>query len=61
MDIKNFTARHMPQEVVEAVGSNRAKVASKMASTAAARLDRNNQFFYEPAHVYRASSWSAKK
>ena len=56
MDIKNFTARHMPQEVVEAVGSDRAKVASKMASTAAARLDRNNQFFYEPAHVYRPSS-----
>ena len=61
MDIKNFTARHMPQEVVQAVGSDRAKVASKMASAAAERLDRNNQFFYEPAHVYRPGSWSAKK
>ena len=61
MDIKNFTARHMPQEVVEAVGSDRAKVASKMASAAAERLDRNNQFFCEPAHVYRPGSWSAKK
>ena len=61
MDIKNFTTRHMPQEVVQAVGSDRAKVASKMASTAAARLDRNNQFFDEPAHVYRPGSWSAKK
>ena len=61
MDIKNFTARHMPQEVVEAVGSDRAKVASKMASTAAARLDRNNLFFYEPAHVYRPSSKDTKK
>ena len=61
MDIKNFTARPMPQEVVEAVGSDRAKLASKMASTAAARLDRNNQFFYEPAHVYRPGSWSPKK
>ena len=61
MGIKNFTARHMPQEVVEAVGSDRAKVASKMASAAAERLDRNNQFFYEPAHVYRPGSWSPKK
>ena len=61
MDIKNFTTRHIPQEVVQAVGSDRAKVASKMASAAAERLDRNNQFFYEPAHVYRPGSWSAKK
>ena len=61
MDIKNFTARQMPQEVIEAVGSDRAKVASKMASTAAARLDRNNEFFHEPAHVYHPGNWSIKK
>ena len=51
MDIKNFAKRYMPKEVIEAVGSDRAEVAIKMASTAAARVDRNNEFFYEPAHV----------
>ena len=61
MDIKNFAKRYMPKEVIEAVGSDRAEVAIKMASTAAARLDRNNEFFYEPAHVYRPGNWSAKK
>ena len=45
MDIKNFAKRYMPKEVIEAVGSDRAEVAIKMASTAAARLDRNNEFF----------------
>ena len=61
MAIKNFTERHMPKEVIEAVGWDRTEVASKMASTAAARLDRNNEFFYEPAHVYHPGNWSAKK
>ena len=61
MDIKNFAERNMPKEVIEAVGWDRTEVASKMASTAAARLDRNNEFFYEPAHVYRPGNWSAKK
>ena len=60
MDIKNFAKRYMPKEVIEAVGSDRAEVALKMASTAA-RLDRNNEFFYEPAHVYHPGNWSAKK
>ena len=36
MDIKNFAERYMPQEVNEAVGSDKAEVAIKMASTAAA-------------------------
>ena len=61
MDIKNFAERNMPKEVIDAVGSDRAEVASKMASAAAARLDRNNEFFYEPAHVYHPGNWSAKK
>ena len=61
MDIKNFAERYMPKEVIEAVGSDRAEVASKMASTAAARLDRNHEFFYEPAHVYQPGNWSAEK
>ena len=61
MDIKNFAKRYMPKEVIEAVGLDRAEVAIKMASTAAARLDRNNEFFYEPAHVYQPGHWSAKK
>ena len=61
MDIKNLAERYMPKEVIEAVGSDRTEVASKIASTAAARLDRNNEFFYEPAHVYRPGNWSAKK
>ena len=61
MDIKNLAERYMPKEVIEAVGSHRAEVAIKMASMAAARLDRNNEFFYEPAHVYNPGNWSAKK
>lgn len=61
MDIKNFAERNMPKEVIDAVGSDRAEVASKMAGAAAARLDRNNEFFYEPAHVYNPGNWSAKK
>ena len=61
MDIKNLAERYMPKEVIEAVGSHRAEVAIKMASTAAARLDRNNEFFSEPAHVYQPGNWSAKR
>ncbi|MAZ98465.1 MAG: hypothetical protein CMM39_03425 [Rhodospirillaceae bacterium] len=61
MDNKNLISRHMPEEIKQAVGADRAEVAIKMANAAAQRLDRDNQIFEEPSHVYRAVSWVAKK
>ena len=61
MDNKNSVSRHIPEEIKQAVGADRAEVAIKMANAAAQRLDRDNQIFQEPSHVYRAVSWGAKK
>jgi hypothetical protein len=56
MDNKNLISRHMPEEIKQAVGADRAEVAIKMANAAAQRLDRDNQISEEPSHVYRAVS-----
>jgi hypothetical protein len=61
MDYKDSNSRDLPEEIKRAVGIDRAKVASEIASKAAQRLDRDNQLHHEPSHVYRAVSWSVKK
>lgn len=51
----------LPRDVARAVGPERAKAAGDMARAAAKRLDRDNHWTQEPAHVYRAVSWRASK
>jgi hypothetical protein len=61
MGNKDSNSRDLPEEIKRAVGIDRAKAASEIASKAAQRLDRENQLHQEPSHVYRAVSWSVKK
>ncbi len=49
----------LPDMVVKAVGSERAKKAGDAARLAVSRMDRDNHWSQEPAHVYRAASWKA--
>ncbi len=49
----------LPEAVARAVGPERAKKAGEAARTAIGRLDRDNHWSQEPAHVYRAASWKA--
>lgn len=49
----------LPEAVVKAVGPERAKKAGDAARLAVSRMDRDNHWTQEPAHVYRAASWSA--
>lgn len=49
----------LPEAVAKAVGQERAKKAGDAARLAVSRLDRDNHWSQEPAHVYRATSWKA--
>jgi hypothetical protein len=49
----------LPDKVVKAVGPERAKKAGDAARLAVSRMDRDNHWSQEPAHVYRATSWKA--
>jgi hypothetical protein len=49
----------LPEAVAKAVGPERAKKAGDAARLAVSRLDRDNHWTQEPAHVYRAASWKA--
>jgi hypothetical protein len=49
----------LPDKVVKAVGAERAKKAGDAARLAVGRMDRDNHWSQEPAHVYRAASWKA--
>ena len=51
----------LPVVVAKAVGSERAKIAGDAARVAIGRLDRDNHWTQEPAHVFRASNWRAAK
>ena len=51
----------LPEAVAKAVGPERAKKAGEAARLAVSRLDRDNHWNQEPAHVYRAASWQAPK
>ena len=49
----------LPEKVAKAVGPERAKKAGDAARLAVSRMDRDNHWSQEPAHVYRAASWKA--
>ncbi|MDG2285323.1 MAG: hypothetical protein P8N43_07320 [Alphaproteobacteria bacterium] len=51
----------LPAAVAKAVGPERANKAGDAARLAISRLDRDNHWTQEPAHVYRAASWKASK
>jgi hypothetical protein len=51
----------LPVAVAKAVGPERAKIAGDAARVAIGRLDRDNHWTQEPAHVFRASNWRAAK
>ncbi len=51
----------LPVAVAKAVGPERAKIAGDAARAAIGRLDRDNHWTQEPAHVFRAGSWQATK
>ena len=51
----------LPVVVAKAVGPERAMKAGDAVRLAVSRLDRDNHWSQEPAHVYRAASWKASK
>ena len=51
----------LPEDVARAVGPARAKAAGDLARAAAERLDRDNHWTQEPAHVYRPAHWRSPK
>ena len=47
----------LPEAVEDAVGKDRARAAAEGARETAARLDRDNHWSQEQAHVFRAAGW----
>ena len=50
-------ASGLPKAVEDAVGEARARAAAEGARDTAARLDRDNRWSQEAAHVFRAGHW----
>ena len=52
--------RDIPENIAVLIGPKKADEAGKKASAMASKLDRNNSWWQEPSHVFRAMTWAIK-
>ena len=52
--------RDIPESIATLIGPKKTDEAAKKASDMATKLDRNNSWSQEPAHVFRAITWATK-
>ena len=61
MEDDKMQKRFVPEDIVAAVGIEKANLAAAKATDMASKLDRTNHWTQEPAHVFQASIWSSAK
>ncbi|MBH69161.1 MAG: hypothetical protein CMM58_12460 [Rhodospirillaceae bacterium] len=61
MEDNKIQKRFVPEDIVNAVGIEKAELAAIKATDMADKLDRTNHWGQEPGHVFCASTWSSAK
>ncbi len=52
--------RDIPESIAALIGPKKTDEAAKKASDMASKLDRNNSWWQEPSHVFRAITWAIR-